>query len=266
MLEATAEYIELALNVVLLIRLFALRLGSVYSIFSAFLICDLVLSIVAGLTSFGLVPVDYRILYSSARVVAWILSVWMIYALLKEILRSLPGILSYSRRLLHVVFAVAFLIGVSVIAMDNAVSRVGGWTSALNRMVATTYVVDQVIGVTVLLVLLVMLGFFLWFPVVVPRNLAIFSIGYVVYFSSTTAMLVLQSFRTSGGSPVASTVVMLITSVCYTYWAIFLSKQGETAPVRIGHSWQADEQQRLLHRMEEINGVLLQTLANKKVV
>lgn len=264
MLEDVAEYIELTLNAVLLIRLFTLRLGRVYSTFSAFLICDLVLSIVAGLRGFGLVPVDYRILYSSARVVAWILSVWMVYALLSEILKSLPGILKYLERLLHVVFVVAFLAGVVLISTDNAAAMVEGSTSILNRMVVVTYAVDQALGVTVLLVLLVMLGFFLWFPVVVPRNLAIFSIGYVVYFSSTTATLVLQSFQTSGSSQVASTVLMLTTGVCYAYWAIFLSRAGESVPVRIGHHWKTDEQQRLMHRLEEVNGVLLQTLAGKK--
>jgi hypothetical protein len=34
----------------------------------------------------------------------------------------------------------------------------------------------------------------------------------------------------------------------------------------VGHHWQADEQKRLMHRLEEVNGVLLQTLASKKAV
>jgi hypothetical protein len=111
-----------------------------------------------------------------------------------------------------------------------------------------------------------MLGFFLWFPVVVSRNLAVFSIGYVVYFSSITALLFLQSYRSNEGAHVGSVVAMLVTCVCYAYWAIFLSKAGESVPVRIGHGWKLDEQQRMIHRLEEVNGILLQTLANKKAV
>lgn len=264
MLEVSVEHVELALNVVLLIRLFALHLGKVYLIFSAFLLSDLFASLGAALDGFHLF--DYRTLYVCTRVVAWILSLWVIYALLNAILKNLPGILRYSKRLLNIAFAIAFVISVSAVAMSNAVRKIGAWRDGLNRVVAITYVVDQTIAVTVLLVLLVMLGFFLWFPVVVPRNLAVFSIGYVVYFSSITASLFLEIFRNSRSSPIISVILMLVTCVCYAYWAIFLSKAGERIPVRIGHRWQADEQQRLMHRLEEVNGVLLQTLANKKAI
>lgn len=265
-LETAIEYIELSLALLLVIRLFALHLGKVYPIFSAFLLTDIVASLLAGLYDFHVLTIDYRMLYSIDRIVAWFFSLWTIYALLSDILKGLPGILRYSRRLLHGTFAVAALVGASVIAMDNAVSRVEGWRGALDRLVAITFVMDQTIAITILVVLVVMLGFFLWFPVVVSRNLAVFSVGYVVYFASTTALLFLQSFGANQDSHIGSVVAMLVTCVCYAYWAIFLTKAGEKIPVRIGHRWEIDEQQRMIRRLEEVNGVLLQTLANKKAV
>lgn len=265
-LETTVEYIEILLNLILVIRLFSLRLGKVYAIFTAYLLADLLGSLAASSDDLHLLPVDYRTLYIGTRIVAWILSLWVIYALLNAMLRALPGILRYSKRLLHGAFAAAFLIAISVLALDNALSSAQDLKGALDRLVLITYVVDQTIAITILLVLVVMLGFFLWFPVVVARNLAVFSIGYVVYFSCITASLLLQGFHEFANWPIISIVLMLITSICYAYWAIFLSKQGEVVPVHIGHSWQADEQRRLMLRLEEVNGVLLQTLANKKAV
>jgi hypothetical protein len=265
-LETAVEYIELLLALLLVIRLFALHLGKVYPIFSAFLLTDVVASLIAALYDFCAVPIDYRVLYSADRIVAWFLSLWTIYALLSDMLNGLPGILRYSRRLLHGTFAVAALVGASVIAMDNVVSKVESSRRALNRLVAITFVMDLTIAITILVVLIVMLGFFLWFPVVVSRNLAVFSVGYVVYFASTTVLLFLQDFGSGENSRIGSVVAMLVTCVCYAYWAIFLSKAGEKVPVRIGHGWEADKQQHMIRRLEEVNGVLLQTLANKKAV
>jgi hypothetical protein len=265
-LETAVEYIELALALLLVVRLFALHLGRIYPIFSAFLLTDIAASLMAGLYDFRALSIDYRILYSADRTVAWFFSLWTIYALLSDILKGLPGILRYSRRLLHGTFAAAALAGASIIAMDNAVSKVEGWRGALDRLVAITFVMDQTIAITILVVLVVMLGFFLWFPVVVSRNLAVFSVGYVVYFASITALSFLQSFGSSEDSHIGSVVAMLVTCVCYAYWTIFLSKAGEKVPVRIGHGWEVDKQQHMIRRLEEVNGVLLQTLANKKAL
>jgi hypothetical protein len=265
-LETIVEYIEILLNLVLVIRLFSLRLGRVYAIFTVYLLTDLFAYIVSSCYAFDIHPVDYRILYIGTRVVDWVLSLGVIYALLSAILKSLPGILGYSKRLLNFVFAAAFVVSATVVAMNNAIQRVEAWRDTLDRVLAITYIVDQTIGATVLLVLAVMLAFFLWFPVVVPRNLAVFSVGYVVYFFSITASLFLQGAQSAEGARIISVVLTLITCVCYAYWAIFLSKAGESVPVWVGHHWQADEQKRLMHRLEEVNGVLLQTLASKKAI
>ncbi len=261
MSEVSVYYLELSLNLLLVVRLFSLQIGRVYSLFAAFLITDLVGALLAGFDQFHIV--DYRISYSAVRVFAWIFSVWMIYALLDSMLKKLPGILRYSKRLLNFVFAAAFVLGIVVIASDSAISKVEDWRRPLDRVVATTFVVDEVIGITVFLVLILMLGFFLWFPISAPRNLAVFSIGYVVYFSSVAGLLFFHGLEARGSSRAGSVICMLITCVCYVYWTVFLSKAGEMTPVRIGHSWKVDEQQRLIRRLEEVNGVLLQAVAKK---
>lgn len=264
-LESKIDYIQIVLNLFLILRLFSLRLGKVYSIFAVYVLVDLIGCIAASLYAEDIHPIDYRLLYVSVRVVTWFLSFWVIYALLNAMLRSLPGILRYSRRLLHGAFAVAFLVGIIAISMNSSVQRIDNWKDRLSQAVVLTYAVDQAVGLTVLLVLVAMLAFFLWFPVVVPRNLAVFSVGYVVYFSAITVSLFLPNFQRSDAISIISILAMVITAVCYAYWGIFLSRAGETVHVRVGHLWQADEQKRLMTRLEDVNGILLQTLASKKI-
>lgn len=265
-LESKVDYIQIILNLFLILRLFSLRLGKVYSIFAVYVLLDLIGCIAASFYPEAIHPVGYPLLYMSVRMVTWFLSFWVIYALLNAMLRSLPGILRYSRRLLHGAFAVAFLVGIIAISMNSSVQQIDTVKSRLGQAVVLTYAVDQTVGLTVLLVLVAMLAFFLWFPVVVPRNLAVFSVGYVVYFSATTVSLFLSNSQRSDTILIISILTMVITAVCYAYWGIFLSRAGETVHVRVGHRWQADEQKRLIHRLEEVNGVLLQTLASKKAV
>src|SRR5689334_18353379 len=97
----TAQYVSDILALLLIIRLTAIRvrLPGVYRVFVAFLAFQLLESLLSlGLYALHAeLHLDYRILWMSLQVIAWALSLWMVYALLSEILKSLPGILRFSR-------------------------------------------------------------------------------------------------------------------------------------------------------------------------
>ena len=93
-------------GVTLAFRLLSLRLHRVYSVFCAYLIYGLLCSSVFFLQVFTK-ALDYRITYVVAAVGTWVLTLWMVYALLEAILGRLPGILRFSRRLLVLIFALA---------------------------------------------------------------------------------------------------------------------------------------------------------------
>jgi hypothetical protein len=116
---------------------------------------------------------------------------------------------------------------------------------------------DRVLSSVALLVLVSILVFMFWFPVEVSRNLIVFSTGFLVYFGAKTALRLAGSFGSNENIRLISNLVMFISGACFAYWAMFLSRQGETVPVRIGHSWHRRDQERLIGQLDAMNAALL---------
>ena len=107
------------------------------------------------------------------------------------------------------------------------------------------------------LVLLAIVGFVLWFPVEMPRNLVVFSIGFAVFFSLSATALFLQTYWQSASVRIVSDILTFALAACYTYWLLFINRAGETVPVRMGHSWQPGQQQRMIAELEAMNAALV---------
>jgi hypothetical protein len=131
----------------------------------------------------------------------------------------------------------------------------------IDRAVAVTLVLDRMIATVALLVLVAMLLFILWFPVQMPRNLALFSVGFVVYFAAKTVFLIFRNYlahdMTDRMTDLISNATSLVLIGCFVYWLAFINPGGEFSTVRIGHSWRTDEQNRLIGQLEAMNAALL---------
>ncbi len=255
------QIVNTLLTIALIVRIFSLRLYGVYRAFSIFLLFEVFSSSVALSAVFieRISPgrLDYRIIWIPLRVVAWILSLWMVYALVKAILVTLPGILRFSKRVLNVVIPAAVLIALITARPEYAVAGVRGTADPLARAVLAVLLIERVISTIALLALVSILLFILWFPVQMPRNLAILSVGFVVYFASKSVLLLLRSFWSHEILRLASNGISIILIACFIYWLLLLNAEGETARVRIGHSWRAEEQGRLIGQLEAMNTALL---------
>ena len=116
-----------ALAMLLIVRLLILRLHSVYRVFCAFLLFDLLTSLITFVETVLHNPrFDYRLTWIAFEVVSWILSLWMVYALLEAILANLPGILRFSRKLLNVTFLVALFVTILTAKPEYAAWAVSG--------------------------------------------------------------------------------------------------------------------------------------------
>jgi hypothetical protein len=250
------------LSIILIVRLLNLRLHSVYRIFCIFLAFDLLFSIVSWVEELLHNPrLDYRITWICLSVVGWILSLCLVYGLLQAILAGLPGILHFSRKLLNVTFIAVVMVSLLTIKLDVAVSGTSGYLAEfvdpIGRAVRMAFDLERVISTVALLVLVLILIFVLWFPVQMARNLAIFSIGCVVYFAAKTGLLLTRGLWSEQTLFIVSNIIAFVLAGCYAYWAIFISREGEAARVRIGHRWDAGEQQRLIGQLEAMNASLL---------
>jgi len=252
-----AQYISDGLALALVIRLLLLRLHSVYRVFCAFLLFDVFSSAVFFVTTY--LHWDYRLAWMLLRPVAWILALWMVYALVNAILANLPGILRLSHKILNVVFVGALALALVTAEPEYSASRLSASAISGNRAMAAVFVMERVIFMAALLILLAMLAFILWFPVQMPRNLAFFSAGFVIFFASTTALFLAHTYAPTVDVGVISQLVIAFHSACLAYWLMVLNKAGEEKPVRMGHSWGPAEQKRLVGQLESMNAALLRT-------
>jgi len=246
-----------ALTILLIARLLTLRLHSVYRVFCAFLLFQLAASFTAFLETVLHDPrLDYRITWMSLRPIGWVLSLWMVYGILKAILAHLPGILRFSRKLLNTVFVCSILVAL-LTARPEYSAGLARFPDRIDQALGVVFVLERVISMVALLVLVSILAFMLWFPVQMPRNLAIFSVGFVVYFAANTALFLILTFGSHHISRGISDVLMFVVCACCAYWSIFITAGGESRPVRVGHSWRTDEQERLIGQLEAMNTALL---------
>lgn len=259
-----AQDVNIALCLALIIRLFVLRLHRVYRIFSLFLLSELLGSLLASLKFFmpDLLP-DYRIIWIVADSVIWVCTLWTIYALLAAVLTNLPGILGFSKKLLNGAFISAAILALLTAGPEYSVSGVATLPDPIARTVGIVFVLDRVLCTVALLVLVSILGFLLWFPVEVSKNLIVFSTGFLVYFAAKTALLLTSSMSSHESLRLVSNLIMFISGACFAYWTLFISQQGEIVPVRIGHSWHTRDQERLIGQLEGINAALMRSAVRR---
>ena len=253
-----AEYASIALAVALVLRLLSLRLHTVYRVFSAYVLLEALSSVVV-LVEYSIhnAHLDYRLTWIVFSVGSWVLTLWMVYALLEALLTTLPGILRLSRRLLNFVFIGVLIAALFTARPEYLASRLATSSDLIDRVMAGAFVAERIIFMSALLILLAMLAFILWFPVRMPRNLAVFSIGFIAYFATMTSLLLANTHASRATHILLSEVQQAVVLASYVYWLLLINRRGETVPVRIGHSWGPDEQQRLIGQLEAMNEALI---------
>jgi threonine/homoserine/homoserine lactone efflux protein len=56
---------------------------------------------------------------------------------------------------------------------------------------------------------------------------------------------------------IANGSLFIVVALCTGTWLMWLNQKGEEVPVTVGHSWNRDEEQRLLAQLKSINAALL---------
>lgn len=255
--DRVALFINDILGALLIVRLLRLRLHRVYSVFSLFILLDLGGSSVLFLSLLYPDDLDYRIVWLCCAAMSWIAILWMVYALLGAMLATLPGVLTFSRKLLNVTFLCAIIIAVITAKPDLNAAQVSASAPFLHTAVNVGFVLDRVIATTALTVLLCILGFVVWFPVQMPKNLVLFSFGFITYFGSRTVLLLIHDFLGAKTPPLLSVIDTCLLSLCFVYWIVTIMPEGETIPIRIGHGWEVNQQKLLIDRLETMNSTLL---------
>jgi hypothetical protein len=264
------QYATETLALVLIVRLLSLRdrREGVYLVFALFLAFQLLSATEYLVLSRWFVhKVDYRLVWIVSTVASWLFSLWLVYSLAKAVLAGLPGVFRFSRILLNSVFPLAIIGALLTVRGEYSITGAWRYPDPVDRLVMVGSVLDRAISMASLLVLVAILTFILWFPVKMPRNLAVISVGLVVYFGSKTGLELLRSYAVSGTisrssqdfREVVSVGASVIVICCFLYWIVFINPKGQTSQVRMGHSWRASEQGKLMEQLEALNLALLRS-------
>jgi hypothetical protein len=262
---SAAQYATETLAFVLIVRLFSLRdkRDGVYVVFALFLVFQLLTTAEYFLFShWPGAKVDYRVIWLVSTAAGWPFSLLLAYSLAQAVLAGLPGVFRFSRILLNLVFPLAILAALLTVRGEYWITGASRYSDPTDRLLMIGSVVDRAISMAALSVLVAILAFILWFPVKMPRNLAIISVGLVVYFGSKTGLALLRTYAVPGTisrslTELLSTCVSVVVVFCFIYWIIFIDPKGQTSQVRMGHSWRAAEQGKLIQQLESLNLALL---------
>lgn len=260
-LVLVAKYLNVAVAIVLVVRLMRLRLLPKYRVLALFLLYDLGLSLAFValpwrrlIDHFG---VDYRVVWLVTRPLAWLLYVWVVYAILHRVMDEQPGILRTSRRIFAASFALAVAIGLLSARLEYAASTPSH--TLIAETVTRAMIVERACVTTSLVLLALTLGFLLWFPIEVTRNAALLCSGLLAYFASATAFLLLRDVWSVGSTLTLSISVVCVQTGCLLLWLRYLNRAGELRRIRPGHSWRRQDQEKLVGQLEAINAALIRS-------
>ena len=197
-LELFTKCLNVSVAIILVFRLIRLGLFSTYKVLAAFVLYDLSVSALALLPwrwLYNHYGIDYRLVWLGARPLLWIFYVWVVYSILQRVMNEHPAVLRITRKFFAASFACAILIALVTAHFELEIMGRAG-PSLLADFVGHGFIIERACLTTSLVLLAVTLSFLLWFPVEVTRNVALVCSGLLVYFSASTALMLLRNALT----------------------------------------------------------------------
>ncbi|HZS56300.1 MAG TPA: hypothetical protein VFA65_17985 [Bryobacteraceae bacterium] len=262
---SVAQYVELCLGFILVAKLLSLRLHRVYRYFCVFLLADIsgiLIWYVQRRTQHTSFHFDYRLPWLALHIIGWVFTLLTVYALLDAILANLPGILKLSHRVLNLSFGAAVVIGLLTAFPEYRAAIINQtFTTRLAHVIAAAFVLDRVIASVALIALLCILLFLMWFPVELSRNLAIFFSGFVVYFALKVGLMISLTLQSVELIRATGMSIAILSIAVFSYWAIFISRAGESVRAKLNIGWWHPRQEQLLvAQLEAVNASLLRAV------
>jgi hypothetical protein len=254
-----AWYLNIAATLILLVRLRLNGLHRIYRAFSWYLLADLVEQALALLAH---TQRRSAYVYMGGQTVKMILSVFVVLELYQFALAAQPAMARYGRRTAGTVLAVSGVIAaLSLLVLPLVGSMVAPGRSPV---VYYFYAFERTMDTAVLFFLLLISAFMSWFPVRIPKNVAVYIGGFVAYFLSRWAYVLIISLRRDL-LPALNLATLSISLVCFGAWIALLRTEGETASTVTGFRWNPLEMDRLSGQLAGINAKL-ETFSGKSSI
>lgn len=218
-------------------------LQRVYVYFFSYLLLLLFESAILALVGYGTVAYGY--VWMATEVLSLCFYTLIVLECFDSVLRNLGGIATISRRYIKITLGIAVIAALLLLGLERTPRTVFQYFYTLDR---------TIISSLVMFVLLINI-FLVYYPIPLNRNVIVYSVGYAVYFLTKAAALFARNVSDELQRQI-SAVLIAVSTTCLIFWAFTLNRRGETKTVVIGHKWRAEDEERLLSQLKEINASL----------
>jgi hypothetical protein len=243
-------YCNIGATFLLIIRLRTSGLNRIYRAFSWYLLESLLQDALALVVRS---PFRRTVdLYMAGQTVKLILTVFVVMELYHFALAGQPALARYGRSSVGAALAFCALASTLVVTLLPVVGYIKPGNSPV---LYYFYAFERTMDSAVLFFLFLASAFLAWFPVRVPKNVAIYMGGFVAYFLTRWAALfwIVISHRYLN---LANFIMMSIAFICLTAWIVSLRKEGEKTSTVTGHRWNPGQADRLMGQLIAINAKL----------
>ncbi len=246
-----AAHLDLAATIALIVSLSLNGLFRRYPWFFAYIAAD-ALEGVAALAFFGGNHRNnqYAYLYLAGQFIKLILAIFVVLELYRVALRRHPALAKFGRNSVAYVLIAAAMVAGAGLMIDRYVPP--GRSPILHRFNSLERTMDAWLVIFLILISL----FMTWFPVRLSRNSVLYIAGFVVYFLSHSAGLLLTNVDPQRTAWI-DTAMLAVASGCLLMWLVALTPAGEETTTVVGHRWDPASMDRLTGQLDAINARLL---------
>lgn len=249
-LEAFFWYASLFLKIVLLWRLFALRLAPRYKALCVSLALASVRSIL--LMSLEFRSNLYGVVYFVTQPLIGLAYVAVVLEIYGQIFEAYRGISFLGRGFLLTAFITSAAVS---IWLHVAEFNVNGGPFAFLRYYLTG---ESSLYVVMLMVLLALAIFLFWYPVPLRKNLVHYNLIFLVFFGAMSAGLYMGNPDPSSVmARLGSAMRMGVDTACLSLWIALFRREWETESAGVAFALSSAHQAQVLHQLDSMNQAIL---------
>lgn len=229
------------------IRMFRCGLHRKYRTFAVFLLFSSVRS--AVLLAVPVHSGAYMKVWVVTQPLNWIFYVLLVLELYSLVLQDHKGLYTLGRWAMYAALAAAVLLsGFSLFAPNDE--------TQVSRLMPFLLLTDRGFRISLLIFLVLILGFLSRYPITLSRNVVIHSVVYSVFFLSTSVTFLLRSIFGVQVSGSTNTVLTGVMAACVVAWLVLLNQKGEERTVTM-HPHLAGQEEYLVRQLDQINATVI---------
>jgi len=244
--QQVLEVAQIAVLLALCAKLWWSGLYKIYVFFFIYLLLEFFQSLIPVFVPLnGALYLESYVVSQALILCSYALVVLELYSI---ILRDLEGIASMARRYIQITLALAIVLSLLPLALEKTPNTWTGYLFIFERPILTSLVV----------LILLITGFLVYYPVPIGRNAIVYLMGYATYFIERATTIFLNNLGHYWNRSLSS-LEMSFSVICLMFWLFCLNRRGEEKRVVVGHQWNPGDEQRLRAQLDAINASLLRS-------